>query len=104
MDSRDWVPEEAVESLTVRRALTRDEDPVKMAISIIREHVPVATMRMVHLALHSPTETVAFQASKYIMDKAMGDTRDLKISEKPAWEKIFDGVMVEVNSALEGGE
>lgn len=98
-DSRAWVPDEAVEALTVRRALQKFEDPVKMSADIIKEHLPLATMSMVHLAIYSNTEMIRFNASKYIMDRAM-DTRKGGIpDDKPAWEKIFDSTVVEVNDA-----
>lgn len=105
VDRREWVPDEAVESLTVRRAFQKVEDPVKMATDIMKEALPLATMSMVHMAIHSPTESVRFNASKYVMDRTLGDGKDLRLPDnKPAWERILDSTMEEVESALKKGK
>jgi hypothetical protein len=94
-DLRQWVPDEAIENLTVRRALQNMEDPLRLASDILKETLPLATMSMAHLAVHSPTEAIRFQAARYIMDRTLGDGP--KIPEaKPAWDKIFDSVVTEV--------
>lgn len=101
VDRREWVPDEAVASLTVRRALQKVEDPMKMAAEILKEALPLATMAMVHMAIHSPTDGIRFNAAKYVMDRTLGDGKDLRLPDnQPAWEKIFDHTMVEVEGAL----
>lgn len=100
-DYREWVPDEAIEALTVRRALQDVEDPIKMAADIIREALPLATMSMTHMAIHSPTESIRLNAAKYVMDRALGDGKDLRLPDnRPAWDKIFDSVLVEVEGVL----
>lgn len=104
-DYREWVPDEAVEKLTVRRALQEVEDPIKMASDLIKEALPLATMSMTHLAIYSPTENVRFQAAKFIMDKALGDSKELRLPDnKPAWETIYDSVLVEAENVLKRDE
>lgn len=104
-DTRSWCPDEAIEQLTVRRALQDKEDPIKMAADIVKEHLPLATMSMAHLAIHSQTEAIRFQASKYIMDRSLGDGKDLRLPDnKPAWDKIFDSVLVEVEQITKEGQ
>lgn len=101
VDRREWVPDEAVEQLTVRRAFQKVEDPLKMAADILKEALPVAALSMVHLAIHSPTEGIRYNASKYVMDRTLGDGKDMRLPDnKPAWDRIFDSAMVEVESAL----
>lgn len=101
VDRREWVPDEAVEQLTVRRALQKVEDPVRMATDILKEALPIAALSMVHLAINSQIEGIRFNASKYVMDKTFGDGKDLKLPDnRPAWDKIFDSTMVEVENAL----
>jgi|ERR1051326_8059680 hypothetical protein len=100
-DYREWVPDEAVAQLTVRRALQDVEDPVKMAAELIKEALPLATMSMTHLAIHSPTEMIRLQAAKYILDKSFGEGKDIRMPDaKPAWDKIFDTVVVEVDNIV----
>lgn len=105
MDSREWVPDEAIAALTVRRALQKDENPIQMAVELIKESLPLATMSMTHLAINCGIENVRFQAAKYIMDRALGDNKGLTLpNAKPAWDQIFENVMVEANDALENGK
>ena len=105
-DSREWIPEQAVESLTVRRALQEFEDPIKLSTDLIKEALPIVTMRMTHLATQSMHDGVAFNAAKYIMDRALGDEgKGIALpDQKPAWDRIFDNVLVEVDNALKSGE
>lgn len=102
-DFEDWLPARAIEELTVMRALQDVEDPVKMANQIIRETLPVATMRMRHLALHEQNPTVAYNAAKYFMDRAMGavTSPNKPESEAPAWQKIFDSIAVIADTKAE---
>lgn len=101
--NRDWVAEEAVEELTVRRALQGMEDPIKLAADLIKEALPLATMSMTHLAIHGEPQ-LRFQASKYLMDKAL-DGKNVQLPDsRPAWDKVFDSVLVEVNDALKGND
>lgn len=104
-DYREWVPDEAVEKLTVRRALQEVEDPLKMAAELLKEALPLATMSMTHMAIYSSTESIRFQAAKYVMDKSLGDSKDLKLPDnKPAWEQIYESTLVEAENILKRGE
>lgn len=105
VDNREWCPDEAIEKLTVRRALQNIEDPIKLSADLLRESLPLATMSMTHMAIYSEVEAIRLQASKYIMDRTLGDGKALTLPDnKPAWEKIYDSVLVEVDDALKKGE
>ena len=90
----EWVPQKAIEELTLKRALMTIEDPAKLAAELIREALPVAVMRMTHLALHEQNPVVAFNAAKYVIDRNMGSVQSptKAESEVPAWQKIFDSI------------
>lgn len=104
-DRREWVPDEAVKELTVRRALQKLESPMVLATDILREKLPLITLGMVHLAINSPVEVIRFQASKYVMDKTLGDSKEMRLPDnKPAWEKIYDSVLEEVESIVKNEE
>lgn len=104
-DSRAWIAEEAIEALTVRRALQKQEDPLILSAELIKEALPVVTMSMTHMAIYSQQESTRLTAGKYIMDRALGEGKNLMLPDnKPAWEKIFDSVMVEVESIQKSGE
>lgn len=95
-DWEAWLPSKAVEELTVRRALTPHEDPIKLANQLLRESLPIAVMGMKHLAMYETNSVVRYNAQKYIIERVMGsnNTKSLPIQDKPAWEKIFDSVAV----------
>lgn len=101
-DWEAWMPSKAIEELTVRRALTSHDDPVKLANQLLRESLPIAVMGMKHLALYETNSVVRFNAQKYIIERVMGGTnaKALPATDKPAWEKIFDSVAV----SSEGGD
>jgi len=96
---KDWIPDSAIEELTLRRALQGVEDPVRLAAELLKEALPLATMSMTHLAIHSPNEVVRMSASKYVLDRSMGpvSANTRPADERPAWDKIFDSVLVEVD-------
>jgi hypothetical protein len=91
---KEWVPEQAIEELTLKRALQDVEDPSKLAAELFKDALPVAVMRMTHLALHEQNPVVAFNASKYVIDRNMGSVQSptKPDSEVPAWQKIFDSI------------
>jgi hypothetical protein len=96
MEHEEWVPAVAIEQLTLKRALQDIEDPIKLANELLKEALPVAVMRMTHLALHEQNPVVAMNASKYVIDRIMGAvTSPTKPeTEAPAWQKIFDSIAV----------
>lgn len=92
----DWVPEKAIEELTLKRALQDVEDPVKMANDLLKDALPLAVMGMTHLAIHEPNPQIRFNAQKYVIDRNMGSVQSptKPDSEAPAWQKIFDSIAV----------
>lgn len=104
-DTREWLADEAIEQLTVRRALMANEDSIALASEVLKEAVPVAAMSMAHLAIHSPTEMIRLNAAKYIMDRTMGPAKDaMNDAAKPAWEAIYDSVLVQAEEYKEDSE
>jgi hypothetical protein len=96
MDYQEWCPDSAIEALTLKRALQDVEDPIKLANELLKDSLPLATMGMVHIAIHEPNAQIRFNAQKYIMDRNMGSvTSPVKPeTEAPAWQKIFDSIAV----------
>lgn len=76
-----------------------------MANDILKENLPLATMSIAHMAVHSPTEQVRFNAAKYIVDRVYGDTKGGPIQDtKPAWEYIYQDVLVEADGITGASE
>jgi len=98
--SQEWVPEDAIEKLTLARALQQVEDPAKLAAELFKEALPTAVMSMTHMAIHSPTEAIRFQAAKYVIDRSMGPVTATSkpVDERPAWEKLLETITVEVDA------
>lgn len=96
-DWKEWVPDEAIEELTLRRALADVEDPVKLAGKLFQEALPLSVMGVTHLAVHSQNEMIRFNAQKYVIDRSMGTTAApaRPMEERPAWERIFDQIASE---------
>lgn len=99
MNHKDWLPDEAIADLTVRRALRQVEDPVAMANDLFKENLPMSVMAICHIALHSPVDAIRFQAARYVVDRTMGDKGGPMVDgdNKPAWERIYEGVLVEAD-------
>lgn len=103
MDYQEWVPDVAIEQLTLKRALQDVEDPIKLANDMIKEALPLVTMGMVHTAVHEPNAVTRYNAQKYLMDRSLGSvTSPVKPeSEAPAWQKIFDTIAVVADTKRE---
>jgi hypothetical protein len=100
---KDWVPDEAVEELTLRRALANVEDPVSLAQDLFKEALPLSVMSLTHMAIHSQTENIRYMAAKLVVERVMGAAmqQGRPVDERPAWEKIFDTVLVETDRIVD---
>lgn len=103
MEFEEWVPDAAIEQLTLKRALQDVEDPIKLANDMLKECLPLVTMSVMHTAIHEPNPLIRFNAGKYLMDRSLGSvTSPTKPeSEAPAWQKIFDSIAVVADTKRE---
>lgn len=93
---KHWVPDEAIEALTLRRALATVEDPVTMANTLFKENLPLAAMAMTHLAIHSPSEPIRYQAAKFVIERMMDPGKSLNGGkDRPIWQEIYEAVVVQ---------
>jgi hypothetical protein len=99
MEYKEWVPDEAVERLTLER-IKHGVDPIKIAAELFKENLPLSVMSICHMAVHSPAEAIRFQAARYVVDRTMGSSKeDLRgVDNEPAWNKIYDSVLVEADN------
>lgn len=100
---KEWCPDEAIEELTLKRALQEVEDPIKMTNDLFRDALPLVAMGMTHLAIHEPNPGIRFNAQKYVIDRSMGSVNNptRPVDDRPAWEKIFDSVVVEAQKPMD---
>jgi len=78
---RDWEPERALEALQqeaeVHSLVLPDgtTDHVALAHKQVREALPVALSQMIHISSFGETEQMRFQASKYLIDRGLGNVQ-----------------------------
>lgn len=83
----DWVPDQILESIALERVM----EPKVSAEEEVREELKsralAAAKSIAYLSIHSPTERVRLEASKYIIDQVIGKPG---ISTEPAKDIITD--------------
>jgi hypothetical protein len=72
----DWVSEDAMESLILERTINPSESAEDLSRRLIRENLPVVTQSMIHLAIHSASETTRLRAGQYLVDRMLGKPGD----------------------------
>jgi len=67
-----WIPEEALEGITMERSVRPSETEQTMAERVFLENLPVAALSIVNLAIHSPSEKIRLDAAKYVVERNLG--------------------------------
>lgn len=88
---RRWDPEEVVRGMATEQAAFGEESNFDTAERIIQENLPFAVQSIVHLALMSDNEKMRFDASKYLVDRAIGrvDEKGLRAREDDPIAKLM---------------
>lgn len=68
----EWVPEDAIEALSMERAASPSESLENLTARLFRENAPAAAMSIVHTALHGANERTRLDASKYVVERLLG--------------------------------
>lgn len=107
---RDWKPEESLQALTAEAqafGLTNPDgsiDAVAMGRKQLAECLNTCLAGMAHLASFGESESVRFQAQKYLIDRSMGIVSalgDLHDGDTNPLEKLL-GEIVEYENAHGG--
>jgi hypothetical protein len=102
-DADEWDAKRALENLKMEKALDAHDTPQVTAKRLFEESLPVATMAICHLAMHSMTEVIRFNAAKYIVERTMGPAeRVMNVDGKHAWDDIYENVVEEAQGYLGG--
>ena len=104
---KEWNPQQALENLTMEKALDGLDNPIKLSKRLFDENLPLSTMAICHLAVHSPNEGIRFNAAKYVVDRTMGPvsgTVGANDDGTHVWQTVYDAVLMEASSYLEGSE
>lgn len=99
--SGDWNPTEALKNLTLEKALDGSVSPQQTAKRLFEENLPVSVMAICHLATHSETEAIRFNAAKFVVERTMGPAERIMNSEgKHAWDDVYESVTDEAERYL----
>lgn len=100
-----WIPDDAVKNLTMEKALHSNETHTQLAKRLLDEALPLATMAVTHMALHSRKDEVRLAAAKYVMEHSLGapgKNTDIPNGGKHIWETIHDAVLVDAQKTARG--
>lgn len=92
-----WIPDKAVENMTMEKALHSHETHAQLAKRLLEEALPLVTMAVTHLALHSRKEEIRLAAAKYVMEHSLGapgKSTDVPTG-KHVWDTIHEAVLVD---------
>jgi hypothetical protein len=100
-DADEWDAKRALENLKMEHALDAHGTPQTTAKRLFEEALPVATMAITHLAMHSATEVIRFNAAKYVVERTMGPAeRVVSVDGRHAWDDIYESVTDEAENYL----
>jgi hypothetical protein len=95
MSEKPWIPDDALTGLVSERSLHPEEDEVALAQRLFRENTPAAAASIIHSAIHSPSERVRLDASKYVLERTMGPVGETNVEISPTEDfisKVIDYV------------
>jgi hypothetical protein len=75
-EDEKWVPDEALEAMTLEAALRENESSIERAKRLLQENVDVAAASTIWLARSSTNERIRLEAGKYIMERVLGRAGD----------------------------
>ena len=86
-----WDTDDAIASLTLEKSVRPDETNAELAKRLLEESAPQAASSIIQLALHSRSDSVRLNASRYITDLLFAD--DKNASAAAGWEKLVGEVV-----------
>ncbi|SRR5258706_5717612 len=96
-----WNPHEALQRLTMERALESTSTLQVLAKRLFEENLSIAVMSICHIATYGDSEAMRFNASKYVVERTMGPAVVINgIEGRHAWEDIYDKVVSEAEGYL----
>src|SRR5882757_1757501 len=95
---KEWIPDEALESMVMERSLHEGENNVKTSRRLVDENLPIVAQSMIHLAIHSSSERIRFDAGRYLMDRAMGRVGEESVTpESTPISEFLESVLQDVD-------
>lgn len=95
---KEWIPDDALESMIMERSLHSGENNVKTSRRLIDENIPIVTQAMLHLAIHSASERIRFDASRYLMDRSLGRASEESVApESTPVSEFLESVLQDID-------
>jgi hypothetical protein len=91
---KNWDPDEARKALLEETDVMDGGDLLATSRRLVRDALPSLTQGVIHLALWGETEKMRFDASRYLMDRALGSVQpggDAS-DEKDSLEKLVESL------------
>lgn len=77
-DQGRWDPNQRLQDLKQEQAVLHDGENEKVAAQrIFRENLLMAVSSICHLASYSTNDRIRFDASKYVVERSLGQLRDV---------------------------
>jgi hypothetical protein len=87
-----WVPEDALEALSMEKQLRPAESNEELAERIFDENLPVAAQAICWLARNSGNAVVRERAARYVVERKMGKVTDPSQIKRGAGDPLLDFV------------
>ena len=95
---KEWIPDEALESMIMERSLHSGENNTAQARRLVDENIPIVAQSIIHLAIHSSSERIRFDAGRYLMDRAMGRVGEESVTpESTPISEFLESVLQDVD-------
>jgi hypothetical protein len=96
-----WVPDEVLDrinaeaqaSRTQHAAVRTSQSDAELVRRQFIENAPLAAASIVHLAIHSPSEKVRLDASKYVVERTIGKVGEETAGGKDLWEDLLGDII-----------
>jgi len=101
-----WDPDEALKGL-VLQSQVEGEDETTQANRILREAAPMAAQAVVHIAKYARSDSLRFQAAKYVIERNLGTVNNESStspkSETSPLEQLLGAVVKDVEDYANNG-
>ncbi len=95
---REWIPDEALESMVMERSVHRNETNKKTATRLVEENAPLVAQSMIHLAIYSQSERIRLDAGKYLLDRTLGRIGEAPVAEESSpIRELIESVMSDID-------
>jgi hypothetical protein len=104
VDRREWISDEALESVKLNRALHPEESLAEATRRVFRENSPIAAQAIAHIAIHDPNTRVRLDAAKYVVERVLGKPGEENPHGRTPLDALMEGIVTEVEEYANKGK